>query len=318
MSAPRVLVTGGAGFIGSHVAEALVAQGADVRVLDNLSTGFERNLETVRNHLQFVCADVLDFEALDSASAGCSAIVHLAAEPSVQLSIREPLKAHQANYVGTLHMLEAARRAGVRRIVYLSSASVYSPVATPPAKETDFPSPSSPYGVDKLAGEFILGAYERLYGIRTSSLRAFNIYGERQDPHSPYSGVIGIFAERCLIGRPITIFGDGRQSRDFVYVKDLARLVTEIALERLQPPKLMNVGTGRPVTLLQLVELLGEVTGRSPMVQFEPARVGDLEASWADPARLEALGPREWTDLRAGLTQLVEWMKVSSEARENG
>ena len=300
----RVLVTGGAGFIGSHVAEVLTRAGISVRVLDNLATGKIENLAHLSGDLEFIEGDLTDMERLPELLADVSAVVHLAAMVSVPKSVQDPLGSHQINYMATLQLLEAMRVAGATRIVYASSAAVY-PVENPnPHSETDYPDPSSPYGIDKLAGEFALNAYARLHGLRPTSLRFFNIYGERQDPTSAYSGVISIFADRVTAGKPITIYGDGEQSRDFVYVRDLAALIGRL-VEDSEAPTLMNVGTGTSRTLNQLIETMQSITGKPAYVSYGDARPGDIKISRADVSRLQAYEPGSFTPLEVGLKALL-------------
>lgn len=300
----RILVTGGAGFIGSHVCELLLAKGRSVTVLDNFASGKHENLAALSGDLRVVEGSVTDDSALADAMAGADAVIHLAAEPSVAKSVAEPVPTHAVNYTATLQVLEAMRRTGVSRIVYASSAAVYTAQNPEPHREADYPDPSSPYGIDKLAGEFALRAYGRLYGINPTALRFFNIYGERQDPSSAYSGVISIFVNRLQSGQGITVFGDGQQSRDFVYVRDLADLIVNL-VDRPDAPDLMNVGTGTSTTLNELIRILGELLGADPEVTYAAPRAGDILVSRADNARVQAFAPREWTPLPRGLENLL-------------
>ena len=304
MSSSVVLVTGGAGFIGSHVVERLLETGATVRVFDQLSTGYEANLTHVRDQIQFQIGDLRNREQLREAVEGVDSVIHLAAIPSVPLSIEQPTETHSVNYVGTLNLLEAMRAEGVDRIVYASSAAVYSPFRTDPHQESDLPDPSSPYGVDKLAGEFALAAYGRLHGLKSTALRFFNIYGERQDPSSAYSGVISIFAHRIRQDLPITIHGDGSQSRDFVYVRDLARAIVGLIPVH-DAPSLMNVGKGSSESLNELVAKLAEILGKQPQVTYGPPRPGDIPHSRCDNRRIRSVGFDTWTSLEVGLLSLV-------------
>jgi UDP-glucose 4-epimerase len=299
----QVLVTGGAGFIGSHVAEMLVSQGASVTVLDNLKTGKIDNLAHLPS-VRFVEGDACDSEVLESCLEGSNAVVHLAAEPSVALSVEQPFETHRANYLATMALMEALRAKPDIRLVYASSAAVYPAQNPEPHQETDLPSPSSPYGLDKLSGEHLLAIYKGLYGIRSTALRFFNIYGERQDPSSAYSGVISIFVDRMLRDVPFTIFGDGEQSRDFVYVRDLARIICAL-LEHPEPPSLVNVGTGNSVTLNGLVATLESVIGRTAKYSHGEPRAGDIKISRASVGRLRSAVPLEMTPLAVGLARLV-------------
>jgi UDP-glucose 4-epimerase len=223
---------------------------------------------------------------------------------SVPKSVIDPVGSHRINYEATLSLLEGMRAAGIPRIVYASSAAVYPTDNANPHSETDYPDPSSPYGIDKLAGEFALNAYGRLYGIKATSLRFFNIYGERQDPTSAYSGVISIFADRIKSGRPLTIYGDGSQSRDFVYVRDLAALIARLTSDQ-EAPSRMNVGTGNSVTLNDLVGLMQTITDSTADVSYAEGRPGDIKISRADVTRLRAYHPVDFTPLEIGLKSLI-------------
>jgi UDP-glucose 4-epimerase len=300
LESSRVLVTGGAGFIGSHVCEALLAVSRTPVILDNFTTG---KAENIPGGCQIVKGDIRDLDVLMELVANVQSVVHLAAVPSVALSVDRPIETHGSNYVGTLNLLEAMRRHGLERIVYASSAAVYSPSDRPSCEDGPV-QPSSPYGLDKLAGEHAIRIYGELHGVRGTSLRFFNIYGERQDPASPYSGVISIFMDRLSKGSPILIHGSGQQTRDFVYVRDLASLIVRLLDDR-EAPGLMNVGTGRSTSLLELVETLGSVLGRTPKVQHGPARSGDIMHSLADVARLRERGWAPETNLREGLSRLA-------------
>lgn len=304
-----VLVTGGAGFIGSHVVETLLASGYSVRILDNLSSGKLSNLSHLEGPFEFVEGDICDPKSIAGAMAGVAAVVHLAAEPSVAKSVEFPLETHQANYVGTLNVLEAMRVSDVKRIVYASSAATYTANNPEPHLETDMPDPSSPYGLDKLSGEFLLRAYGRLYGLHGTALRFFNIYGERQDPNSAYSGVISIFVNRLKAGQGITIFGDGYQSRDFVYVRDLAAFITSLVPKN-EVPDLMNVGTGTSVTLRDLVEELEGILGIRAEVTFGEPRAGDIMVSRANVGRMRSLWDSPMTPLSIGLARLVSSLET--------
>lgn len=312
MSAPsslsplHVLVTGGAGFIGSHVVRSLCAKGASVTVLDNLASGRLSNLEGIDGDVQFVQGDVRDRALVEMLLQGAFAVVHLAAEPFVPVSIREPLETHSINYVGTLTLLEAMRATNVMRIVYASSAAVYPQGIDHPVAETNATDPSSPYGMDKLFGDIALRTYRKLHGIRGTSLRFFNVYGERQLANSSYSGVISVFVDRITNGKPLTIYGDGGQCRDFIYAGDVANVVSSCALLE-DSPALINVGTGQTISLLDLVSTLESITGNKVDVNHEPTRPGDVYYSCAAIDTLRSLGesvlPR--TDLRDGLKALL-------------
>jgi UDP-glucose 4-epimerase len=301
------LVTGGCGFIGSHLVEALVARGGAVRVLDNLSSGRRANLDAVRDRVEIVEGDVRDADGVREAMRGVRHVYHEAALVSVPASIERPAENHAINLTGTLNVLEAARAAGAARVVFASSASVYGDAPELPARETAPPAPTSPYALAKATGEAYLRLYAGTYGLATVSLRYFNVYGPRQDPGSMYSGVVARFCEAARRGERPTVFGDGRQTRDFVFVGD----VVEANLRAARAPGLgrgevFNVGTGRRVSLLDLLETLGEIAGRPLAPAWEAARRGDARDSVADPARAtERLGFTARTTLREGLTRMA-------------
>jgi UDP-glucose 4-epimerase len=302
-----ILITGGAGFIGSHLADALLARGQAVRVLDNLSTGKRANLPLAQARLTLIEGDVADAALVARAVQGCSAVVHLAAVASVQASVDDPVATHQSNFIGTLNVCEAMRQAGVKRVLFASSAAVYGNNGEGQAIDEDTPkSPLTPYAVDKLAGEQYLDFYRRQHGLEPVLWRFFNIYGPRQDPASPYSGVISIFSERARQGLPITVFGDGEQTRDFFYVGDLAKLLLQ-ALDMPQAPQgPINVGLNRTTSLNQLLAALEGVLGSLPAVSHAQARAGDIRHSRANNARLlEQFSLGETTSLVGGLTNLV-------------
>lgn len=306
-----ILVTGGAGFIGSHLVERLLSEGHSVRVLDNLSTGKRDNLPQ-HPALELREGDIRDEAAVRDAVRGVSAIYHLAAVASVQASIDDPIGTHGANLVGTLQLLEAGRRTGVRRFLYASSAAIYGDTSVIPVPETIAPRPLSPYAADKLAGEHYLQFYGAKHGLRTTAFRFFNIYGPRQDPSSPYSGVISIFVDRALTGRPVTVFGDGRQTRDFVYVGDLVEVLYAALHNERMMGQTMNVGRGTECTLLELLSGLETVVGAAIERRHESPRIGDIARSCAATQRLRAtLGWVPQTELAAGLARLVSAEKRS-------
>jgi UDP-glucose 4-epimerase len=301
----RVLITGGAGFIGSHLCRTLLDAGDDVRVLDNLSTGKRENLPEHRA-LEFVAGDVRDVQQVSSACAGCDVVVHLAAVASVQASVEDPAGTHATNFLGTLNLLEAARRKGARRFIYASSAAVYGNTTQLPVSEDAVLSPLSPYASDKLAGEHYLFFYGRKYGLACTAFRFFNVYGPRQDPSSPYSGVISIFVDRMLAGRAVTIFGDGKQTRDFVYVGDLVDILAGALADSRTAGHVINVGRGVECSLLRVLEELERIFERTVERQYEPARLGDIRSSCADVTRLQRLmGDVPSTPIGTGLERLV-------------
>jgi len=310
----RVLVTGGAGFIGSHVNERLLAAGHAVHVLDNLSTGRKENLSK-HAALQFTEGDIRDAASVNRVVTGCDTIVHLAAVASVQASVDDPQGTHASNFDGTLNLLEAARRVGVKRFLYASSAAVYGDKARPPVSEEVALDPLTPYAADKLAGEYYLGFYYRKFGLQTTAFRFFNIYGPRQDPSSPYSGVISIFVDRLRSRAPVTIFGDGLQTRDFVYVSDLADLLVRAIDVPATFGKVMNIGRGVECSLLELLDTLEQLSGLKIERRHEAARMGDILRSCADTARLKALmGGVPKTTMKDGLAELLRYSGVELAA----
>lgn len=304
----RILVTGGAGFIGSHLVEALIERGDSVCVLDDFSTGKRKNLAAINSdRLDVVEGDVRDPSAVISATKGCEAIVHLAAVASVQATVEDPPGSHAVNFTGTLNLLEAARISNVRRFLFASSAAVYGDNHNLPLKENATLSPLTPYAADKLSSEHYLGFYARQFGLQTCPFRFFNIYGPRQDPSSPYSGVISIFTDRIRSGDKLQVYGDGEQSRDFVFVADLVRvLVRGLEMEKL-PNRPVNIGTGRSVTLNCLLETLSELEQCQPRVTRLEPRPGDIRHSLADIQRLELdFGLTPSVLLKDGLQTLLD------------
>jgi len=301
----NVLVTGGAGFIGSHLVERLLAAGDRVRVMDDLSTGKRDNLPH-HDALEFIQGDIRDVELVNRCVAEMDAVVHLAAVASVQASIDDPVRTHQVNFDGTLNLLEAARGARVGRFLYACSAAVYGDTANIPVAEQTAPNPLSPYAVDKLTGEYYLLHYYRKYRLAATSFRFFNIYGPRQDPSSPYSGVISIFVDRLQRNQPVTVYGDGSQTRDFVYVADLAELLARAAHGPEGVGGIFNVGTGKRHSLLQLLDHLEKLSGKKIGRHHEPARLGDIEHSCADVSRLkQVLGGAPAMPFEHGLKKLL-------------
>lgn len=307
---PLAVVTGGAGFIGSHVVDALLASGSRVIVLDDFSTGKRANLaqHAGDERLTIVEHDVSTGLAAPLATAGAvSLIVHLAAQVSVVESIAKPIDDMRINYGSTLHVLEYARAAGsaAPKIVFASSAAVYGEVLEMPVAEETPTRPLSPYGVHKLSSEHALGAYAATHGVRSAALRFFNVYGPRQDPSSPYSGVISIFADRAKAGRPITIFGDGTQTRDFVYVGDVVRAILAAA----QHPShflVANVGTGSEITIAELARAVVEQCGNRSSIDHAAPRAGEIVKSRAKVDRLrDVLGVVAQTRLVDGLRETL-------------
>lgn len=307
MANAPILITGGAGFIGSHLVDALLAKGYAVRVLDDLSTGKRSNLPLDNPRLELRVGDVADAKLVADAAQGCQAAVHLAAVASVQASVDDPVRTHQSNFIGTLNLCEALRLAGVKRVLFASSAAVYGNNGEGQAITEDTPkAPLTPYASDKLASEHYLDFYRREHGLEPVVFRFFNIYGPRQDPSSPYSGVISIFSERAQQGLPISVFGDGEQTRDFFYVGDLAGLLVQ-ALEQPQVQEgAVNVGLNQATSLKQMLAALDVVVGGLPAVSFGPGRNGDIRHSKADNTRLlERFELGAVTPLEEGLRRLL-------------
>ena len=306
----KVLITGGAGFIGSHLVDRLLDAGSDVRVLDDLSTGKRENLRQ-HNSLEFIEGDIRDAGLVNRCVEGIDAVVHLAAIASVQASIDDPIRTHQANFDGTLNLLEASRRTGIKRFLYACSAAVYGDAASVPVSENVALNPLSPYAVDKLTGEYYLLHYHRKHGLAATSFRFFNIYGPRQDPSSPYSGVISIFVNCLQRNRPVTLFGDGSQTRDFVYVADLADLLARAVYGLDGVGGVFNVGTGMRYSLLQLLEYLEKLSGRKIVRQHAATRLGDIQHSCADISCLkQVFGSAPATPFEHGLKKLLESLGV--------
>lgn len=296
------MVTGGCGFIGSHVVDALLDRGHEVAVLDDLSTGKRENLPHANPRLRFVQGSVTRPGDIDVAIRNAAAVVHLAALSSVKASMEDPAGSHQINCAGTLNVLEACRRHGVRRITFSSTAAVYGNPQTVPIAESHPCAPLSPYAIDKLCSEAYLRFFQRAHGIDHCILRFFNVYGPRQDPASPYSGVISLFAAALRDGAPLTVFGDGSQVRDFVYVKDVVQVVVESIVNDAFIGQTCNVGTGRASTLLNMLAALELALGRKAEVRYATARAGDIRESVADTRHLAAVRG-EWsaTPLQAGI-----------------
>ncbi len=306
----RALVTGGAGFIGSHLVTRLLREGHQVRVLDDLSTGKRENLAHVAGDVELLVADVRDRARVEAAAQGCDTIFHEAAIVSVPRSIDDPQESHDVNIQGTLNVLHAARRHGVRRVVFACSAAVYGEEPGLPKSETMLAAPISPYGVEKLAGEAYVLAWSKLYGVEGVSLRYFNVFGPRQDPRSPYSGVISIFVERALAGEVPTIFGDGLQTRDFVEVDDVVQANVLAATRPQANGRAYNVGGGRETSLLDVLAAIGRAVGRTITPNHAPPRAGDIRASVADIRRArEELGYAPRVSVEDGLARLVEWAR---------
>ncbi|NDJ62800.1 MAG: SDR family oxidoreductase, partial [Chloroflexi bacterium] len=279
------VVTGGAGFIGSHIAERLLADGHTVRIVDDLSTGKLANMTPIRERVSFFEASITDRAALDQAFAGADYVIHQAALPSVPRSIDDPLSSHEVNTTGTLHVLMAARDAGVKRVVYAASSSAYGDIEGEFKVETLPPQPMSPYAVAKLAGEYYCQVFTQVYGLETVGLRYFNVFGPRQDETSQYAAVIPKFIAALLAGQPPTIYGDGTQSRDFTYIDNVVHGNLLAATSPDAAGHMMNLATGGKISLLDLVNKLNHLLGTEIAPTFAPPRPGDVKHSRADVQR---------------------------------
>ncbi len=314
------LVTGGAGFIGSHIASALSAGGARVRILDDLSTGHRENIDEIGGDIDFIQGSVADEQLLAKAFENVELIFHEAAIPSVPRSVEAPRNTHVASVDGTFSLLLAAKEAGVKRVVYAASSSAYGDQPTLPKTEQMPPDPLSPYAVAKLVGEYYGRVFTRVYGLETVSLRYFNVFGPRQDPGSQYSGVVSRFISALLNDERPVIFGDGEQSRDFTYIDNVVGANLSAASAPNAAGKVINVANGQRITLNQLLEELKQLTGRTEVTaEYREPRVGDVRHSLADISMArELLGYESRVDLRQGLQRTLDWWKTSRfAARHN-
>jgi UDP-glucose 4-epimerase len=315
----RALVTGGAGFIGSHVAQRLVSTGHAVRVVDNLSTGFRENVEAIGAGVEFIEGDLREPSICEAATRDIDIVFHIAALPSVPRSLRDPVASHESNVTATLNVLEAARHAGVQRVVYSSSSSVYGDTAVLPKTEAVELLPKSPYATAKLAGEHYVLAYARSGLIEGVALRYFNVFGPRQDPNGPYAAVIPLMMRAALTGAPVPLYGDGKQTRDFTYIDN----VVEANLLAAEGPATrvsgwaVNCGAGRRTSLLELIGLIEQLTGRRVAVERQPPREGDVRDSQAGLDRAHAvLGYTPRVPLAEGLQRTWAWLQSTSGARD--
>lgn len=307
----KVLVTGGAGFIGGHLIDALLAQNAEVRVIDNFSTGKRENIDRVRNRVDFIEADICDPEAIARAMHGVELVFHEAAIPSVSRSVADPVASNQANVGGTVSVLNAARLAGVRKLVYAASSSAYGDTPTLPKIETMTPRPMSPYAISKLAGEQYVTVFGKLYGFETVSLRYFNVFGPRQDPKSEYAAVIPRFVTTILAGQRPVIFGDGEQTRDFCFIENTVS-ANLLAAKATTHGEVVNVACGARVSLNALIGLINAELGTDVKPEYAPGRPGDVRDSLADiTAAQKLLGYEVLFDLRAGLKKAIDWYRAN-------
>ncbi len=313
MPAPRYLVTGAAGFIGSAIARTLLAQGHAVRGLDNFATGRHENVADLK-HLDFMEGDLAEPKVAAAACAGVHCVFHEAAIPSVPRSVADPAGTHRANVTATLELLVATRDAGVRRLVYAASSSAYGNPPTLSQREDMLPDPLSPYAAAKLAGEHYLRSFHAIHGLPTVALRYFNAFGPRQDPHSPYSGVLAKFITLMLAGKTPVVDGDGEQSRDFIYIDDVVRanLLAATAPEKGVAGRVFNIATGVRTTVNEVVAQLRTLTGYRAEVRHGPPRTGDVKHSLADISLARRhLGYEPQVDFATGLARTVAWYRQS-------
>lgn len=304
------LITGGSGFIGSNLVAELVNRGEQVRVLDNFSTGRRDNLAPFRRQIDIIEGDVRSYHLVREAVDGVDYILHQAALPSVPRSVRDPITTNEVNVLGTLNVLQAARDAGVKRLVNASSSSIYGDSPDLPKRENMAPRPLSPYAISKLAAEQYCQSFWRLYGFETVSLRYFNVFGPRQDPTSQYSAVIPKFIAAIMAEQPLTVYGDGQQSRDFSFVANVVKANLLACTAPSAAGQVFNIACGKRFTLLNLVDKLACIIGKSPQIRYAPSRPGDVPHSLADISRArEVLGYEPVSDFEDGLRQTVVWFQ---------
>ena len=313
MQTSKVLITGGAGFIGSNLADELIRQGANVVILDNFVTGFRENLDEITGNFDFIEGDLNDDIKLKQAIENVEVIFHQAALPSVPRSVENPLETHQACVDGTFNLLLKAKENNVRRLIYAASSSAYGDKETLPKIETMSPEPLSPYAAAKLMGEYYCQVFAKVYGIETFCLRYFNVFGPRQNPASQYSGVISRFIDALLSDKTPIIYGDGEQSRDFTFIANVVDANIKAAQTAQGIGEVMNVANGERISLNQLLEVLKKITARETVsAEFQPERKGDVKHSQADNRRaVEWLGYEKLIGLEEGLRKTIDWWKTS-------
>src|SRR5271154_5692088 len=316
-SVAKYLVTGAAGFVGSSLVRALLARGEEVRGVDNFATGRHENVSDLVHGMDFREVDLLDLDAMHKACAGVDYVLHQAAIPSVPKSVADPLGSNRANVDGTVNLLVAARDAKVKRVVYAASSSAYGDTPTLPKHEEMSPNPISPYAVAKLASEYYMASFFRCYGLETVALRYFNIFGPRQDPTSPYSGVLARFITQMIKGEQPTIYGDGSQSRDFTYIDNVvhANLLACKAPANEVAGKVFNVATGTRIDLNEMFGVLKKLTGYPGEVKHGPDRAGDVKHSLADLSRADKhLGYKPQVNFEEGLRRTVDWYRTQEKS----
>jgi nucleoside-diphosphate-sugar epimerase len=309
----KVLVTGGAGFIGSNLAERLIEEGAKVTIIDNFITGFKENLEELKGDFEFIEGDLNDDVALKKAIEDVEIVFHQAALPSVPRSVDNPTETHEACANGTFNLLVKAKENKVRRFIYAASSSAYGNQKTLPKVETMLPEPLSPYAAAKLVGEHYCSVFNKVYGLETVSLRYFNVFGPRQNPSSYYSGVISRFIDALMSGKTPVIFGDGEQSRDFTFVANVVNANIKAAQTTTGFGEVINTANGERVTLNELLETLKKITGKTEITaDYQPERKGDVKHSQADNSKARELyGYEKLVDLEDGLQKTIDWWKLS-------
>ena len=309
----KCLVTGGAGFIGSNLADELIRRGAKVTIIDNLVTGSRENLAEIAGDFEFIEADLNNEPELRKAVEGVDVVFHEAALPSVPRSVKDPVETHDACVNATFKLLVAAKEAGVKRFIYAASSSAYGDQQTLPKVETMRPEPLSPYAVAKLVGEYYCSVFNSVYGLQTFSLRYFNVFGPRQDPSSTYSGVISRFIDALMKGKQPLIYGDGEQTRDFTYIENVVDANIKAAQASEGFGETMNVANGERVSLNELLGVLKKLTDKEDIeARFEPERLGDVKHSQADNSRaVECLGYKKLVGLEEGLRRTIEWWRSS-------
>lgn len=313
----KVLVTGGAGFIGSNLAGELIGQGAKVCIIDNLITGFRENLEEINGDFEFIEGDINDDKRLSRAIEGVEIVFHQAALPSVPRSVDDPAETHNMCVNGTFNLLLKAREVGVKRLIYAASSSAYGDQPILPKVESMRPDPLSPYAAAKLVGELYCRAFNSVYGLETFSLRYFNVFGPRQDPSSMYSGVISRFIDALMTGQQPVIYGDGEQSRDFTYIANVVTANIKAAQATKGFGETMNIANGERITLNQLLDTLRKITGRPDITaDYQQERRGDVKHSQADNRlAIECIGYEEVVGLEEGLKKTIDWWKASRFAK---